>query len=424
MTTSGTERFNELFSELEDCDENGQKRIIEEMNKIVYEMNEEEFKSVFTKELFYKMNKMIEDKKLSMGNVLLLLKRVGYCKVLKNAWTRSFKESSLNKRFEQMIIAENKKIDEKDEKLLVDLCECFFSLSFIFNHELLSICVPCLVKAALKKEESVEARNEVEIAFLALHNIGICPIEQELYMNEIKEIIKYHQEHRNLSHLAYRCAWKFLIDRLYFDENLEEVIVNDLHFAREAAREIEELTRNVDWKREKEEESEEELALLRWIESLNFFFEMCKLQREEFSGLIGSIVQVFQATKEKCNGIHYHCVYLLETAAGNKAIKVEAFVKGGAVDAVFQGIQLPALNEKMAYESLVLFLKVSRRLKEEEDDEMEEAKRKASKRKVTEKMEEEGYEDIITSFHEKFDFLNRRYYHGLSLNISDYFISV
>ncbi|KAH7821106.1 uncharacterized protein MONOS_11186 [Monocercomonoides exilis] len=243
QTTSGTERFNELFSELEDCDEDGQKLIIEEMNKIVYEMNEEEFKSVFTKELFNKMNKMIEDKKLSMGNVLLLLKRVGYCKVLKN------------------------------------------------------------MQIALRKEESEEARNEVEIAFLDLYSIGIGDLRQELYLNEIKEIIKYHQEHRNLSHLAYQFAWKFLINRSFYDENFEEVIVNDLHFARETAREIEELARNMDWMKEKEEErvneTKEEILLMEWLRKLEFFFRRCRMRNEEFAGLIESIVRVFRAAKDK-----------------------------------------------------------------------------------------------------------------------------
>ncbi|KAH7820362.1 uncharacterized protein MONOS_2267 [Monocercomonoides exilis] len=153
----------------------------------------------------------------------------------------------------EMIIDENeKKKDEKDERLLIDLCECYLTLGYDFPYELHSICVPCLLKTALKKEESKETQNETEMALLALSKAVCCFIEQELNLNEIKEIIKYHQGHRNLTQLAYQSAWLFLMDRFLY-ENVEEVIANELHLAREAARELEELTRCVNWKKKDEE---------------------------------------------------------------------------------------------------------------------------------------------------------------------------
>ncbi|KAH7817362.1 uncharacterized protein MONOS_18141 [Monocercomonoides exilis] len=113
--------------------EDDQKQRIKEMNGIMDNMNEDEFKSVFTKELFDSMYKMIEDEKLSMDNAILLLKRVGYCKVLKEACCLGFEESSLDQRFKKMIVVEYEKKEEKDEKLFVDLCECYLMLNDRFD---------------------------------------------------------------------------------------------------------------------------------------------------------------------------------------------------------------------------------------------------------------------------------------------------
>ncbi|KAH7821033.1 uncharacterized protein MONOS_17783 [Monocercomonoides exilis] len=101
--------------------------------------------------------------------------------------------------------------------------------------------VPSVLKVALKKEESEEIQKEVEIALLSLSNIGYCKVRQEQYYFEIKEILKYHQEHHNLTHLAYQSAWQFFIYRFFNDNSLEDTISNELHFGREATRELEEL---------------------------------------------------------------------------------------------------------------------------------------------------------------------------------------
>ncbi|KAH7827005.1 uncharacterized protein MONOS_17350 [Monocercomonoides exilis] len=179
----------------------------------------------------------------------------------------------------------------------------------------------CLLKIALNKQEDEETQKEVELALLALNNTGLIKNDKELHLNKITEIIKYHQEHHNLTQLAYQSAWRLLVNRLWVDNCLEEVIVNELHFVREAARELEELSKCVDWTR-----------------------------------------------KDKENG--------------GKEEKKE--------------------------------------LNKEGDDEMEEEERKATKRKVLEKMEEEGYEDAVASFHEIFDFLKGEFGPDLSFHISDY----
>ncbi|KAH7822281.1 uncharacterized protein MONOS_9650 [Monocercomonoides exilis] len=165
--------MEDLFSELEIYENEEQKQKIEELNEIVNGMNEEEFDSVFTIELFNKMDKMIEEKKMSIENTILLLKHAGYCIAMKNIWIYSSKTSSMDDRFEKMIAIENKKkSEEKDEYLLTDLCECCVFLNGWISLESISICMPCLLKAASKKEESEETRKENEMALLALSEMG------------------------------------------------------------------------------------------------------------------------------------------------------------------------------------------------------------------------------------------------------------
>ncbi|KAH7816937.1 uncharacterized protein MONOS_18176 [Monocercomonoides exilis] len=430
MSTSITERFNELFSEFEDCNEDEQKQKIPEINEIVDGMNMEEFESVFTKDLYDKMNKMIEEKKISIENTILLLKHVGYSRKLKNVINLYFDESSLSRRFEQMIIEEEKKKERKIEKLLADLCECYLLLNKWGSSKLFSICVPCLLKAALHKEGKKETQKEVEIALLALSCIyELFKMEQELFLDKITEIIKYHQEHHNLTPLAHQCAWKFLIDRLHKNKSLEEVIVNELHFSREAARELEELTRNVNWKKKEgeemnKEEANEVLVIRRWIKTLEIYFLYCRLHNEEFTELFGFIVQIYGAAKDNHSVISNQCIYSLRNAAENRVVKVEDLLKGGAVDAVLEEIQRQTLDEVIVYKCLQFFKNVSERLKEEDEDEKKKVKRKSSKMEIFEKLEEEGYEDTITSFNETLNICNIRHYRALSLKFSDYLVNI
>ncbi|KAH7827230.1 uncharacterized protein MONOS_10459 [Monocercomonoides exilis] len=418
-----------LFCELEDCNEEDQKQKVLKMSGLVEEMGREEFNSAFTTGLFNRMNKMIEEEKLSMRNVCLLLKHVGYCIELKSGWSDGFLESLLIKRIEEMLIDENeKKKEEKDENLFVDLCECYFSLSYYFSGEVLSICVSCLLKASSNKEENVEVQKEVEMALLALSNTEYYKIGKNQYLKEMLEIMQHHQEHRNLTHLAYQSAWKFLIKRVYNDESLEEMIVNELHFAREAARELEELVRCVDWTRKGDEickrEKKRAKIIIRWLDVIYEFLRQRTLWNEEFVGLISSIVQVYRASRDNHSEISYLCIYSLRTAAENRNVKVENLLKGEAFDAVLEEIHRSTLDDKIAHDSLIFFMKVSRRLKEKTDGETDERKRKAMKMKLFEKMEEEGYEEAITSFHEIFDFLNEERFTQISSNISYYFINI
>eukprot|EP00770_Monocercomonoides_exilis_P001753 MONOS_1742.1-p1 / transcript=MONOS_1742.1 / gene=MONOS_1742 / organism=Monocercomonoides_exilis_PA203 / gene_product=unspecified product / transcript_product=unspecified product / location=Mono_scaffold00032:108702-109626(+) / protein_length=267 / sequence_SO=supercontig / SO=protein_coding / is_pseudo=false len=261
------------------------------MNEIVDEMNEEEFRSVITEQMFNKIHQMIEEKTLSLESAIVLTKHIGCCKVMKNIWNLYFDRSSLRGRFEQMIIEEEKKIEEKNKKLFTDLCECFAFLNDWINLKMRCVCVTCLLKVASVKEESEKNQKDVEIALLALCELGFYFIERELYLNEITEIIKHQQKHRNLTKLAYQSAWEFLIKRFIEDRNLEVMIANELHFAREARRELEELMRCIDWKRKGENEAKEVLVIWRWLFVIDNYLTWCALWNEELVGFLGSIVQ-------------------------------------------------------------------------------------------------------------------------------------
>eukprot|EP00770_Monocercomonoides_exilis_P009517 MONOS_9471.1-p1 / transcript=MONOS_9471.1 / gene=MONOS_9471 / organism=Monocercomonoides_exilis_PA203 / gene_product=unspecified product / transcript_product=unspecified product / location=Mono_scaffold00392:49681-50822(+) / protein_length=343 / sequence_SO=supercontig / SO=protein_coding / is_pseudo=false len=324
------DKFSKLFNELEHCEKEEQKQKIEETNRLMEEMDKEEFKSVFTEVLFNKTHKMLKKRRMSIENTCILLKFIGYWKEMKCVWSLHFGETSLSKSLKKTIIDEEKRREGKNEKLLVELCECYLFLINTISAELMPICIPCLIKVALKKEESEEAQNEVETALMVMSSAGYWEfMEQELYLNEIKEIIQYHQEYHNLKRLAYQSAWQFLINRLFNDNNLEGMIVNELCFVREAARELDELLCCVDWKREIERE--EVIALMRWFQTLALYFEFCHLWNEGYAELISIIVKAFRASRDDHREISKQCIHLLRKAAEIEVIKINDLLKGGAV---------------------------------------------------------------------------------------------
>ncbi|KAH7823658.1 uncharacterized protein MONOS_14238 [Monocercomonoides exilis] len=422
------EKFSKLYSELEYCTSAEQKQKIEVMNALTDEMSKREFRSVFTEEIFNKIKKMIEEKKFPTENVVLLLKHVGYCNVLNEFMIDGFDYSSLSERFEKMIVEENlKKKEEKNETLIRDLCECCLLLKDGFSSELISIFKSCYPKAALRKEESEEEQKEVEMALLAFCCIdGYCGIDKKLYLKEIREIIQYHQEHNNMTQLSYQLIWYHLIRGLVCHD-FDGKILNELHFAGEAKREIEELKRNVDWKRkedEREKKTEEELLLERWLDMLCEFLDLCESRIEGFVGVLESIFQIFRAAKVNNRDISELCIYLFKAVAENRAVKIDDLLKSGVADEFMEKLQQSTLDNKITSDRFQFFESLSTRLKEEKKDKMEEVERKAAKRKAFEKMEEEGYEDIIISFHGMFDFLYRKCNSYLSSNIFNYFVFI
>ncbi|KAH7832608.1 uncharacterized protein MONOS_18524 [Monocercomonoides exilis] len=440
-----TEKFSKLFSELEDCNEIEQKQKILEMNEIIDRMEEEEFNSVVKTELFNEMHKMIEEKIMMMGNSILLLKHVGYCSRLKNIWYLCFEKSLLCKRLEKLIVDENeRKEEEKDEKHFIDYCECYLMLlKSDAPIEMALICARCFLKVVLKKEKCKETQKEVEMALFALSCFHMYHfVKRELYLNEITEIIRYHQEHHNLTQLAYQSAWEFLIYRFQYDSNLKQIIGNELHFVREAKRELEELIRNEDWKRKEEEKGNTEVKvplIWRWLDVIECYIISCELWNEEHAGLIGSIVQTFYAAKDNDREICDRCAFVLRRGAEKRKAKIGALLNEGAVCMLLGEMNQSTLDDEIIWNCLHFFMNILRRLKEktdykmeEEDDEneevknneMEEAERKELKRQLFERTEEEGYEDCNTSFYGVISFVNEKYYDNLLLNISDYFVNV
>eukprot|EP00770_Monocercomonoides_exilis_P008041 MONOS_7999.1-p1 / transcript=MONOS_7999.1 / gene=MONOS_7999 / organism=Monocercomonoides_exilis_PA203 / gene_product=unspecified product / transcript_product=unspecified product / location=Mono_scaffold00290:19442-20074(-) / protein_length=211 / sequence_SO=supercontig / SO=protein_coding / is_pseudo=false len=207
-----------------------------------------------------------------------------------------------------------------------------------------------------------------------------------------------------------------------------DVIVDEMNFVRETKRELEELTKRVDWKREKEAEKEEkerkeELVLKRWLRILEPFFVQCGLWNKECSGIVESIVQVFLESRDYDSEIGKECVRLFGAAAENGTVKLDALLKSGAIDAALEEIPKSTIKGKMTYYCLKFFQLISVCLKIKEIDEMEKAKRKTFKMEIFDKLEEEGYEDFIISFHGIFGFLGENFLIRLSLNISDYFVN-
>ncbi|KAH7826828.1 uncharacterized protein MONOS_18588 [Monocercomonoides exilis] len=424
---SKTKQFSKLFRELEHCREDEQMQKMEEMKRMMDEMNGEEFKSIFTKELFDEMGKNIEEKKMSIKNIVHLLKLIGYDDLSTELCSKSFNESFMSKIVQNMVVEEEKKKERMNESLLIDLCECYLMLNDnFFSEKLLSICVPNLLQVALKKEVCKEVQKDVELALTALSCISTSiNVKQEWYLNKIKEIIQYHQKHHNLTHLAYQSAWQFLIFRFCEDKSFKELIVNELHFAREAIKELEELTdcRKRKKKEKKSKYRKTEKVFMRWVISLLYYVRTFQLLNEEHIELVHRLVCLHRADIKNEIEILESFVIIFWEMSGNESVCIDILLKEGAFDEILKEIQLSTSKNEIIYYCLAFYLKISDRLKEKKYDEKEEKERKELKRKVHEKIEEEGYEDVITSFYQSFDFFNNQFYFELSLDISDYFVN-
>ncbi|KAH7818671.1 uncharacterized protein MONOS_18670 [Monocercomonoides exilis] len=398
--------FYELFSKLKDCNDAEQKQIIDEMNQVMDKMNKKEFNTVFTIDTFEKFFKMIEEKKLSIGNAILLLNHMRYCKAQEDTHINSFANSMFDKNFDLMIVKEEKKNEGEDEILLIDLCRSFLLLHdehtvFFFRPA----CIHFLLKVALNKEESEKDQKKVEMVFLALSNI--CELEdlrQELYLNEIKEIIQYHQEHRNLIQLVYWSVWRFLINRFYSDITLEGVIVNDLCLGREAIGEIEELSKNVDWKKKedemsKETEPKELLMINRWLDSLAYFFKYSQFGCKENAELIACVVTLCRKSFDYFKEISFRSISLFDAMISESTVSISDLQQNGVFDIALKIIQQSTLNDDSMEICIDFFWRVHERLNDEMVDETGKKKLKKLKRDIYEEMEQEGCEDSIAVFY-------------------------
>eukprot|EP00770_Monocercomonoides_exilis_P011847 MONOS_11789.1-p1 / transcript=MONOS_11789.1 / gene=MONOS_11789 / organism=Monocercomonoides_exilis_PA203 / gene_product=unspecified product / transcript_product=unspecified product / location=Mono_scaffold00611:21605-22645(+) / protein_length=321 / sequence_SO=supercontig / SO=protein_coding / is_pseudo=false len=312
-----------------------------------------------------------------------------------------------------MIVDEDKKDEKKNEKMLIDLCECYLLLresNYDVPDELVSICIRCLLKAALCKEESEEVRKEVEMALLALSNIGYGDTSKEPYLSEIKEIILYHQEHRNLTRLAYQSAWSFLFNRLFMQNEIEDVVGNELHYVREVSGELDEIRK---WVEQKNEEKEEEMKrkdekMRRiaevWLRSICSFFSRCKVADEVAIGMVADVTRLCRTSRENERMIFSACLNIFKTMLILKCVKIEALLKGGASKLAVEVLQQSTLTNLNTNICFKFCLVVSERLEKKMNNEMEAKEMKRVKMEFDEEMEEEGYEDTILSLNGSFYF--------------------
>ncbi|KAH7818542.1 uncharacterized protein MONOS_3781 [Monocercomonoides exilis] len=400
--------------------------VIEEMIVLTEKAEVEREEPILTDEFFKEMDKMVEENTMPMENALLLLKHMGYYKMLTELCCNGFCYSFLQKRVERMIDEEEKKKEEKNEQLLIDLCESYLLLfDIIISEKMIILCVPFLLKVVLKKEENEETQKEVEMALLALSNISkFNKMEKDLYLNEITEIIEYHQEHCHLTHLAYQSAWRFLVCRFLDEKGLEDLIVNELHFAGEAARELEEQAKIVDWKKKKMAK-EEWFIFNGWIDSVS---DYCFFQLEgkiDSAALVECLCRIHRLAQANYSEISIKCIRDFHSMLFKNVASVDELVKGGAIDAALEA----AFQPTAGYYSMEMNIKFFRLFSSgpstqpDGNEHWSTGEMKVNKRRLFEKLEEEGYEDFIVSCNYMLLQLNDSYGEYFSRNPSDYCVA-
>ncbi|KAH7831007.1 uncharacterized protein MONOS_18546 [Monocercomonoides exilis] len=420
-----SEKHFELLDELKRSVITGQIAKINELSKMTSKMNEKDLDLVFTEETFNKIDQMIEEKKISIENMCLLLKQMGYCKILKTNWNNSYVFSSLSLRIERMIFDEDKKKEEKNVNLLVDLSECYLFLTNGLSKELLLICIPCLLKIALKKEENEEAQKEVEMALLALSNAGYREVRNSLFVDKIKEIIQYHQNHRNLTHLAYQSAWKFLKDRFYSSRKLINDLMNSLHFIEEATKELDELSKNMNWKKKDKDENEMKViwTIRRWFSLIYSYFYRGEFRGKQQTRVISCILRINKAAKDDCDEISINWLDLFRAMLTNGTVGVSELWRCGVGNFVLDEIIKSTLKFSGLCYCLQFFHTLSKCMRKIKNISDEKSKAIEIKREIFEMLEEEDYEDVIVTFYGYFPFISD-YGRDFSGQITDFLVNV
>ncbi|KAH7830601.1 uncharacterized protein MONOS_690 [Monocercomonoides exilis] len=370
------------------------------------EMCRKEQGSTFTNELYNDIDKMIVEKKISMENAILILKHIGYFKMIKNIWMCGFNYSSLSNMIRLMIIEEEEKKEEMNEKRLVDLCECYLLHGGSNSFVIASICVPCLLKVASNKDENEEVQKEVEMELLALSCVPkYYKVEQRLHLREIKDIIKHHQEHHNLTRLAYQSVWLFLVRRFVLNEKFEMIITDELHFLREARGELEDLEKCVDWKRkeilkeneERKKDMKNVSMLIRWFDVLETFLISQKKSTRKCDRLIMGMDLLCRAAKYNFRDFHEKCIGTFQKMIEKRTVYVDELVRSGVGDSFLEWMMQSTLDDGLMKCYLRFVAKLFKRLNQRTDDDFKEARQRFKKRRMLERMEEEGFEDEIFS---------------------------
>ncbi|KAH7822900.1 uncharacterized protein MONOS_15427 [Monocercomonoides exilis] len=419
------EKYTEMLFQLRDCSAEEQTQRVGEMNSLMDQMGEDEMDNHASK-VFEEFCRMIEEKKVSLENTISLMKRVGYANIMRSIYAIYLCDFSLKKKIESLIFEEGKKNDEKNEKLLIEMCECCGFIYRNISPEIIPVYVPCMLNAALKKEESEETRKEVEDALLALNYIEEAHfVRIELFQSKIKEIIMYHQEHRNLTHMGYRSAWHFYLNRLLDYSFLGDAIVNELHFVREAARELEELSRSVRMKKKEGKviSPEFKYTVNGWLETVLYYRQSGPRAKEDYVPLVQSMVCLRKAARGIENELFGINSQTYELMALYIAGGVEDLLKGGVFEAVLEEMQRDFIENHKMHDCYKFFLAIQE-LKMRAEPTANEAQKKEIKMKLHEKLEEEGFEDILIGNYEVNGQISNVYCPKISVNVVDYLVYI
>eukprot|EP00770_Monocercomonoides_exilis_P012718 MONOS_12662.1-p1 / transcript=MONOS_12662.1 / gene=MONOS_12662 / organism=Monocercomonoides_exilis_PA203 / gene_product=unspecified product / transcript_product=unspecified product / location=Mono_scaffold00716:4992-6454(+) / protein_length=395 / sequence_SO=supercontig / SO=protein_coding / is_pseudo=false len=379
------EKYTEMLFQLRNYSAEEQTQRVGEMNSLMDQMGEDEMDNHASK-VFEEFCRMIEEKKVSLENTISLMKRVGYANIMKS----------------------------------------IYAIYLNISPEIIPVYVPCMLNAALKKEESEETRKEVEDALLALNYIEEAHfVRIELFQSKIKEIIMYHQEHRNLSHMGYRSAWHFYLNRLLDYSFLGDAIVNELHFVREAARELEELSRSVRMKQKEGKviSPEFKYTVNGWLETVLYYRQSGPRAKEDYVPLVQSMVCLRKAARGIENEMFGINSQTYELMALYIAGSVEDLLKGGVFEAVLEEMQRDFIENHKMHDCYKFFLAIQE-LKMRAEPTANEAQKKEIKMKLHEKLEEEGFEDIIIGNYEVNGQISKVYCPKISVNVVDYLVYI
>ncbi|KAH7820963.1 uncharacterized protein MONOS_17776 [Monocercomonoides exilis] len=390
-----------MLLKLESCPYDERKQTITKMCRMVSNMDKEELKLVIENNIFNTIENMVENKKIALECLFPLLKEIEYWKEMKNIWSLHFEESLLCQRFEKMIVDEIEKKDGKNEKFLINLCERYLLLNDVFSSDLASISIPYLFAVASSKEENEEIQREVEIVLLIMCNlIDADGIEKDLFSNGLADLVKYHKQHHNLTHVSYESAWMILICL----SSYKKVHLNEMDFVKEAIRELEELLKSVDWKKQEKdiEMSKNVCTITRWYSSFGRCFFSNETWKEECAELVAFNAKLCKIAKKKSGSISNCCFLLYETMIRLKKVNLECFVKEGVVDSILEEIVQSTLEKELIFYCLNFFSALSKMQISGFDIENYELNIKKTKKELFVKLEEEGYDDMIISFNEPF----------------------
>ncbi|KAH7823659.1 uncharacterized protein MONOS_14239 [Monocercomonoides exilis] len=186
--------------------------------------------------------------------------------------------------------------------------------------------------------------------------------------------------------------------------------MNELHLFREAARELGELTKCVNLKREEKREeirrmNEAETIMMKWIKTVEAFYLHLRSWKEEYAELISYLAKLAKAMRESERDIYKSLTSAFELISTWKIFRIDAMMKCGVVDLVQDEIQQNTSDDMMTYDCMMSYRVLSRRLRENDDKGYNEVGWVETKREVLQKMEEIGCEDIITCFQKIYTFI-------------------